>query len=173
MDFFDAVRNRHSVRQYQTREVEEDKLNTLLEAANAAPSAGNLQAYEIVVVRDTSIKEALARAAYGQDFVAEAPVALVFCADHLLSASKYGKRGAEMYSIQDPTIAAAYCQLAATALGLATVWIGAFDTRAVAAAVRAPDHVTPVAIVPVGYAAEEPARTPRRRLDDLLRQEKF
>ncbi|HUV05246.1 MAG TPA: nitroreductase family protein [Armatimonadota bacterium] len=173
MEFFDTVRNRHSVRSYQPRELEEEKLNTLVEAVNLAPSAGDLQGYEVIVVRSTSTKEALARAAYGQSAVTEAPMALVFCADRLLSASKYGRRGAELYAVQDATIAAAYCQLAATALGLATVWIGAFDPDAVAAAIESPQHVTPIAILPVGYPAEEPRRTPRRPPTDLVRNEKF
>lgn len=173
MDFSDVVRNRHSIRRYQARELEQEKLDTLLDTINAAPSAGDLQAYAVVLVRDTQGKQALATAAHGQTFLAEAPLVLVFCADHLRSAGKYGKRGAELYAIQDATIAAAYCQLAATALGLATVWVGAFDAEAAAAVLEAPNHVTPVAIIPVGYPAEEPSSTPRRQLDDLVRLEKF
>ena len=173
MEFFDTIRSRHSIRRYQTREVEEEKLRKILEAVDSAPSAGDLQGYEIVLVRSASTKDALARAAYGQTPAVQSPVVLVFCADRLLSASKYGKRGAELYAVQDATIAAAYCQLAATALGLATVWIGAFDTEAVEAAIGAPEHVTPVAIIPIGYAAEEPRTTPRRSLGDLVREERF
>jgi len=173
MDFFETVRKRHSVRRFQPRELEQEKLDTLLETINAAPSAGDLQAYEVIIVRELQTKEALAEASYSQEFVAEAPLVLVFCADHLLSASKYGKRGVELYSIQDATIAAAYCQLAATALGLATVWVGAFDPKAAAAAIDTPDHVTPVAIMPLGYPAEEPMPTPRRSLRDMVREEKF
>lgn len=173
MEFFDAVKNRHSVRNYEPREIEPEKLNILLSAINAAPSAGDLQGYEIVLVRNQSTKEALVSASHGQKDVAQAPVVLVFCADHLLSASKYGERGAKLYAVQDATIAAAYCQLAATALGLATVWVGAFDPKAAAAAINAPDHVTPVAIIPVGYPAETPNPTPRRPLDELVHQEKF
>lgn len=173
MDFFEVVKNRHSIRRYEDRPVDPDMLSRILEAVNAAPSAGDLQGYEIVVVTDQSVKEALAAAAYGQSFVAQAPVVLVFCADHLLSASKYGKRGSELYAIQDATIAAAYCQLAATAMGLASVWVGAFDTQAVARAINAPEQITPIAIVPIGYPAEEPTPTPRRSLDDLLRLNRF
>lgn len=173
MDFFDTVKNRHSVRRYQAREVEPEKLNTLLETINAAPSAGDLQGYEVVVVRDADTKRMLADAAHGQGSVAEAPAVLVFCANHLLSASKYGKRGADLYAVQDATIGAAYAQLAATALGLATVWVGAFDPQAAANAIAAPEQVTPVAFIPVGYPAEEPRHTPRRQLDDLVHRERF
>ena len=173
MDFFDAVRDRHSVRKFQPKEVEQDKLDKILEAVNAAPSAGDLQAYQVILVRDPSTRKALAQASYGQGCLVEAPLALVFCADHLMSAGKYGKRGAELYAVQDATIATAYCQLAATALGLATVWVGAFDTAGVSAAINAPDNVTPVSIIPIGYAAEEPGPTPRRKLEDLIKPEKF
>lgn len=173
MEFFHAVKTRHSVRSYQVREPEPEKVQIILETINAAPSAGDLQAYEVILIRDQSTKDALAAAAYGQSCVSKAPLALVFCADHLLAASKYGKRGAELYSMQDATIAASYCQLAATALGLATVWVGAFDPDAARKAIEAPDEVTPVAIIPIGYAADEPVPTPRRQLNDLVREEKF
>jgi len=173
MDFFETVRNRHSVRKYQPRAVEEEKLDRILETVNAAPSAGDLQAYQVILVQDPAIKLALSQAAYGQGCLVEAPLALVFCADHLMSAGKYGKRGAELYAIQDATIATAYCQLAATALGLATVWVGAFDPAAVAKAINTPQHVTPVSMIPIGYAAEEPGPTPRRKLDDLVKMESF
>lgn len=173
MNFFEAVHNRHSVRKYQPREVEQNKLNQILETINAAPSAGDLQAYQVILVRDPATKQALSEAAYGQGCLVEAPLALVFCADHLMSAGKYGKRGAELYAVQDATIATAYCQLAAAALGLATVWVGAFDPAGVSAAINAPDNVTPVSVIPIGYAAEQPGPTPRRKLDELVKLEKL
>lgn len=173
MDFFEAVGKRRSVRKYESREVGRQELKQILDTINAAPSAGNLQGYEVVIVNDPATKEALTKAAYGQAFINEAPVSLVFCADHMRSAGKYGKRGAELYAVQDATIAAAYCQLAATALGLATVWVGAFDTKLVADAVNAPSHITPVAVIPIGYPAEHPESRPRREVFDLIRDNRF
>ncbi len=173
MDFFEAVKKRRSVRVFQEKNVEEEKLEKILEAANSAPSAGDLQAYEIIIVRDEKRKQLLASAALGQDFIAEAPVALVVLADPPRSAWKYGKRGSELYSIQDATIAGAYIQLAAVALGLSTTWVGALDDEEVKKIVGAPVEAKPVAIIPLGYAGEAPAPTPRRRLSDLAREEKF
>ncbi|MDI6828198.1 MAG: nitroreductase family protein [Armatimonadota bacterium] len=171
MEFFVTVKKRKSVRKFEPREVEDDKINIILETINLAPSAGNLQAYEVVLVKETERRKELARAAYGQNFLAEAPLTLIFCANPMQSASKYGKRGAELYSIQDATIAAAYCQLAATALGLASVWVGAFDPKAVSEIIKAPASILPIAMIPIGYAAEEPERTPRRSLEDLVHKE--
>lgn len=173
MDFFDVVKTRHSVRKYERRPIEQDKLNTILQTINSAPSAGDLQGYEVIVVKNQSTKDALCAAAHGQQSVSEAPLVLVFVADHARSAEKYGKRGHDLYSIQDASIAVTYAILAATSLGLATVWVGAFDPAAAARAVNAPNYVTPVAILPVGYASESPSSTPRRDLDDIIRWESF
>ena len=115
-------------------------------------------------------RSALARAALEQWFVAGAPVVLVFCAHPSRAARRYPQRGVHLYAIQDATIACAFAMLAATALGLATVWVGAFDDESVRRAIRAPPEAVPVALLPVGYAAEEPETTTRRRLSDLVHQ---
>jgi nitroreductase len=168
MEFFDVVKRRRSVRAFTPRPIEESKIKQILETANQALSAGNLQAYEIFLIEDEKKKRELALAALAQSFVAEAPIVLVFCANPERSEKKYGKRGRSLYSIQDATIAAAYTQLAATALGLASVWVGAFDDREVLKAIGNPEGLVPVAIIPIGYPAEEPEATPRRKLDDLV-----
>ncbi|MBT5710155.1 nitroreductase, partial [Candidatus Poribacteria bacterium] len=100
-------------------------------------------------------------------------VVLVFLAHPLRSAPKYGSRGADLYSVQDATIACAYAQLAATDLGLSSCWIGAFAPEPVAEAVNAPKHLTPVAMLPLGYAAEEPGPTTRRGVRDIVTWETF
>ncbi|HXF82517.1 MAG TPA: nitroreductase family protein [bacterium] len=167
--FFAVVRTRHSVRAFADRPVAPEMLRRILDTANRAPSAGNRQAYAIYAVMKRSVREALARAAFDQAFVAQAPVVLVFCAHPARSARRYGERGRTLYCIQDATIACAHAQLAATALGLATVWVGAFDEEAVRQALDAPPDLRPVAILPVGYPAEEPEITGRRTLEDLVR----
>jgi nitroreductase len=170
MDVFEAIAQRRSIRAFQSRSVEPEKLQAILEAANNAPSAGNLQAYVIYHVTDPARRRALARAAIGQEFVAEAPVLLAFCTDPGRSAPKYGRRGERLYSVQDATIAAAYAQLAATALGLASVWVGAFDDGAAARALDLPTGFLPVALLPIGYPAETPEPSSRRPLTEMIRQ---
>jgi nitroreductase len=170
MDFFDIVEARRSVRAFRPAAVEPEKLAAILKAANDAPSAGNLQAYEVYLARKQSDRRALAAAAWDQDFIAQAPLALVFCADPERSAGKYGQRGVRLYAVQDATIACAFAMLAATALGLASVWVGAFDHREVHRAIHAPESVVPVAILPIGYAAERPEHTPRRSITNLVHE---
>jgi nitroreductase len=169
MNTLDAIQARRSIRAYQPQTVEAEKLDALINAINQAPSAGNLQAYQVYLIRRDATQQRLAAAALGQKFLAQAPVLLVFCACPQRSA-KYGKRGAELYCIQDATVAVAYAQLAATALGLASCWIGAFDEAQVAELLGLPAGERPVAMLPVGYAAETPPRTPRRWVTDLVKE---
>ncbi len=167
MEFMSVVLARRSVRAFDDRPIETAHLHAILNAVNQAPSAGNLQAYEIYQVTSPRLRAALARAA-DQSYIAEAPIILVFFANPGRSARKYGTRGATLYAIQDATIAAAYAQLAAVDLGLATVWVGAFDDRAVTQALNAPGDWVPVAILPIGHPAEEARPSSRRSLEDLV-----
>jgi nitroreductase len=171
MDLFETFQQRYSARAYQNKPVSEDDLKRILQAANDAPSAGNRQAYDIIVVRDAKRKRALAKASWDQDFIAEAPVALVFLTNPDHNRERYGERGATLYAVQDATVACAYAQLAATALGLATCWVGAYDDDAVAKIVNAPVFSRPMAILPIGYAADTPRPRSRRPLTDLIHDE--
>lgn len=155
------------MRAFTTRELDSGKVEQVLAAANAAPSAGNLQAYEIFRFTAREDRAALARAAFEQYFVLQAPVVLVFCANPARSAHKYRERGERLYSVQDATIACTFAMLAAVDLGLGSVWVGSFDDDAVRRAVGREDLV-PVAILPIGYPAEEPPPTPRRPLVDIV-----
>jgi nitroreductase len=170
MDFFKLIEERRSMRKYAEKPVEEEKLQKILEAANRAPSAGNLQAYEIYIVRDLDKRKALVIAAADQEFLAEAPVVLIFCANPARSEVKYEVRGRSLYAIQDATIACTYSQLAAKALGLDTVWVGAFNEEEVGRILAIPSSLRPIIMLPIGYAGKEPSIRPRRELKDLIHE---
>jgi nitroreductase len=170
MDFFKTVEDRRSMRKYAETPVEEEKLHRILETANRAPSAGNLQGYEIYIVRKLEQRQALVKAAWDQEFLAEAPVVLIFCSNPDRSSVKYGDRGVKLYSIQDATIACTYSQLAAKAQGLDTVWVGAFDEKAVSEILQIPSNLRPVVLLPIGYAGKVPSVRPRRELRDLIHE---
>ncbi len=92
---------RHCVRSFQPRKPSRERLSTILDAANSAPSAGDLRAREIIVVEDETIRTRLVQAALGQDFIAQAPIVLVFWAVPSRSAGKYGERGRDLFCLQD------------------------------------------------------------------------
>jgi nitroreductase len=168
MEFFTLIESRRSVRLYQETPIEPEKLHKILEAANIAPSAGNLQGYEIFQITRVEQRQELVKAAYGQEFLSQAPVVLVFCANPRRSSGKYGQRGRELYSIQDATISCTFAMLAAQELGLSTVWVGAFKDEPVRQAAGIPAELLPVAMLPIGYGAETPQHRPRRLLADIV-----
>jgi nitroreductase len=164
MDFFEVVKTRQSIRAFQDIPIAPEQLQQILDTINHAPSAGNVQGYEVYLVTKRDVLQALARSTSGQDFITQAPLALVFCAHPARSAKKYDQRGTTLYCVQDATIACAYAQLAVTALGLASVWVGAFDEEAVRAAIGVGHDLRPVAFLPIGRAAETPEHRSRRTL---------
>lgn len=169
MDFFHVVDGRRSVRLFKQAPVGNEQIQQILETANSAPSAGNLQAYEVVVVQNDSVKAALKAAALDQDALVQAPVVMAFLAHPERSAVKYGVRGAELYCVQDATVACAFAHLAATALGLGSVWVGAFYEEPVSEALATTPSWRPVALLAVGHPAESPQRRSRRMLPDIVR----
>ena len=168
-DLFSTVRHRHSVRKYQTdMPIEEEKLHAILETACAAPSAGDLQAYHIYVVKQAEQRNAIAEASQQQEFIKEAPISLVFCSDPARSANEFKDRGEQLYALQDTTIAAAYAQLAAVAAGLGSTWVGNFDEQRLMGAIDIKPGLTPVAILTIGYPAELPELSSRRNIKEVV-----
>jgi nitroreductase len=168
MDFLDLVEKRRSTRQFQEREIDRETIGALVNIVNSAPSAGDLQSYEIVLISDKKNLAKLADAAEDQEFLKTAPAVLVFCADADRAKLKYGHKASDLFSIQDATIAATYAQLAAVDLGLATTWVGVFDERKVR---RIVGGLKPVCMMPIGYAAENPEKTPRRPIQEFFHNE--
>lgn len=162
MSFFELAEKRKSVRRFLDKPVEQEKIGKILEAASLAPSAGNLQAYEVVVVADPARIKRLYSAYFSSTKHENVQVVLVFLADPSRSSARYGERGASLYAVQDATIACAYAQLAAADVGLGSVWVGAFREREVASIVNAGNR-RPVAMLSLGYIASEPKKPPRRK----------
>lgn len=169
MEFSKLVHTRRSVREFTPKKIPAETLRRILEAAVTAPSAGNLQSYRIHAVYSSEAKEELAAAAE-QAFIAKAPVVMVFCADIERSEAEYGERGAEIYSVQDATIACVYAQLAVADEGLGSVWVGAFDPLEVARIVGAVAFELPVSMLVIGYPENRPDATSRRPLREMVNE---
>lgn len=150
MDLKQAIKNRHSVRRFSNKKLPMELISEILEFAHLAPSAGNLQARDFIIVDDENQKINLAKASLDQMFMAEAPVNIVVCAN-LNRVSHYGYRGKDLYCIQDSAAAVEHILLLAVDKGLGACWIGAFDENAVSQILELPPHIRPVAIIPIGY----------------------
>ncbi len=165
MEVKEAIEKRRSIRKYKNKSLPLNLVEKLLYYANLAPSAGNLQARDFIIVDDESLKEKIAKAAYGQNFLKRAPVLIVFCAN-LERIAPYGERG-KLYCIQDVAASIENFLLVALDEGLATCWVGAFDEERVRKLLNIPSWVRPVAIISVGYADEE-AYSSRMDIKELI-----
>jgi nitroreductase len=163
MEFRELVEMRQSVRVYRRGAVDLDKLTEILEVTNRAPSAGNFQAYEIYVVPQAKLKE-LQETTFDQKFVGEADVALVVCTH----AARCQYDNPDIWAMQDASIATTFAMLAIADLGLATCWVGAFKVAEVAKVIEAPEGIVPMAILPIAGPGEQPERTTRRALPELV-----
>lgn len=152
-EFEKLCSSRKSIRKFSDKLIEENKIMQILNIVNSAPSAGNLQAYEVVVVKSKNIIRKLYEAALLQSFIAEAPVVLVFVAKTQESLKRYGKRGEQLYSIQDATIACTYAMLACEALDISSTWVGAFEDDKIKEILNCKKEEIPVALLPIGYTS--------------------
>lgn len=172
MDVEECIEGRTSIRDFKSDPVDDEIVREALRMANLAPSAGNLQARDFVVVRNAHAKKMLAQAAYGQDFVRTAPVVVVCCAN-FERIGHYGARGRSLYCLQDVAAAIQNMSLYLHGKGMGSVWVGAFDEERAGAAIGVPSHVRPVALVPFGYPAEKGVHRRRLPLDSIVHWEKW
>lgn len=169
MDVFEAIKQRRSIRSYQDKPIEEDKLLRVLEAGRMAPSAKNLQEWRYVIVKDKDLRKKVAVAANNQYFIAEAPVIVVGCAtmaDYVLTC------GQPAHSI-DLAISMDHMTLQAVEEGLGTCWIGAFKEDEVKKVLNIPPDMRVVEIMPLGYPKFIPNPKPRKRLEEIIFYDKY
>ena len=169
MELFEAIETRYSVRGYKPDEVDDDVLRRVLEAARQAPTAANRQAFRLIVIHTAGRKEELTRV-YGRHWFTDAPLIVAVVA---LPGDAWRRSDGKPYDEVDATIAMDHLVLAATALGLGTCWIAAFDPDAAREVLGLPDDVEPIAFTPLGYPDKAASKTGRMPLDELVRYERW
>ncbi len=173
MDILKVIKSRRSIRRFTNDPIPKEDLMQILEAAIWAPSAGNCQPWEFIIVENEETKRRIAEAALAQMWIASAPVVIVVCANIPRTSWRYGKRGETLYCIQDTAAAIQNMLLTAHALGYGTCWVGAFNEEAIRSVLSIPRHVRPVAIIPIGKPAESPSPPPRIPLTKVIHREKY
>jgi len=174
LSFVSVIKRRAMIRAYKSDPVPEEKIQRLLEYAVRAPSAGNLQPWEFIVVKSPETRAKLVKAAFDQTSVASAPVTIVTCADIQRAGSKYGARGS-FYSLVDTSFASLLILLGAVEQGLGACFVGSYNSEEVVKLLALPDHVRPVGLITLGYPAEPPRKsdTPKLPLSKLVHAEKW
>lgn len=169
MEISEIIVNRYSVRAYQSKPVEANKLNQVLEAARLAPTAANRQPFQVIVINTQGREDAL-RKIYNRDWFVQAPLVICVVATPQSGWTRYD--GAN-YTQVDAAIAMDHMILTATNLGLGTCWIAAFNPEAARTVLELPDQVEPVVFTPLGYPADEPKEKIRKTLTELVRYERW
>ncbi len=162
MAVLETIRQRYSCRAYQERPIEQEKLDSLLEAARLAPSAMNTQDWRFVVVTDKETKQQVAATTNRPEVFEKAGAIIAACSnsDHIM-------RCGQAIGPIDIAIALEHIALQATELGLATCWIGSFDTEKVRTILGIPDDIAIIELMAVGYPAgsgKQPGREPIERI---------
>lgn len=170
MNVMEAIKKRCSVRSYQNRPVEIEKVDKILEAARLAPSASNRQEWRFVVVQDRDTRQRLMKAAKNQPFVGEAPVVIVCCAktdNHIMTC------GQMCYPI-DMAIAIEHMALEATEEGLGTCWVGAFYEDKVKEILGIPQDIRVVELLVLGYPTNpSSAHKDRLSIEEIVMHERW
>lgn len=164
MKFLELARKRYSVRAYQNKPVEDEKLKEILEAARLAPTGANRQQFQLIVVHTAGREEEL-RPIYNKDWFVHAPVIICACAT-----SPEGQPFREG-TARNVSIVVDHLVMAATDLGLGTCWIGAYDAAEAVKILGLPEYVHPVVFVAVGYAHDEPKPKTRKPIEEIVRYE--
>jgi nitroreductase len=166
-NIFNVMLNRRSQRKFENRDVEEWKLEMIFAAADTAPTAGGFQGFEIYHIKNQEIKNKLVEAANNQPYV-NAPVVLVFCMNPKRIKLNFPQETIRKFSQQDATLAAAYSQLAAHALGLSSIWIGMLDENKIREVLTT--ELSPSSILCAGYPVKMLVTKPKRNLKDLIHE---
>jgi nitroreductase len=163
-DLFTLIETRHSVRAYTRQPVEDEKVERVLRAAQLAPTAANLQPIRIIVLETRGL-EAELRQLYHREWFSQAPLVIGICA---VPSEAWVRRDGLNYAAVDATIVMDHLILAATALGLGTCWVAAFDPAVARTLLGLPDGVDPIAFTPLGYPADQPEPKTRKPIDALV-----
>lgn len=169
LSFYDVVKKRRSVRTFTDKKIPHSKINKILKSATMSPSAKGLQAYKIFVIKNKTMKQKLVKASHDQPYV-DTDTVLVFCTDPKRTRDMMGPRGEHLFAVQDATIAATFAQLAVTAEGLHSIWIGHFNEKKVKEIIRT--SLKPVCIMPIGFSTEKPEPKDEKPFSRLVTERK-
>jgi nitroreductase len=170
MEIFDLIAARYSVRSYTSQPVEDEKLSKILRAAQMAPTAANRQPFQLIVMHTAGREKELGRI-YSRAWFVQAPLLIAACA----ISSQAWVRESDRFNARlvDAAIVMDHLILAATALGLGTCWIAAFNVAAAREILGLPSEAEPVIFTPLGYPADQPGFKTRKPLTELVRYEKW
>jgi nitroreductase len=167
MEFDDVLKRRYSCRSYMNKEVNDKILLRILTNAVLAPNSGNLQAWRFIIVKDENKREEIAVACIDQKWMTQAPVHIIILEDLNYVKLHYKKR-AELYCIQDSSLAAGNIMLTAASLNLDTCFVSAFDESMLNRILKIPEGLMPYCVITLGYSKDKAENKKRSSLDNMV-----
>jgi nitroreductase len=168
MDFIKLAQTRYSVRAYKSDPVPAELLQQVLEAARLAPTAVSRQPFRFLVIHTAGREKELLRV-YPRPWFSQAPLLIGICT--LPGQAWVRKYDQKNYAEVDAAIAMDHLIMSATAAGLGTCWVAAFDPQAAREIFRLPPEAAPLLFTPLGYAADTPGPKQRKPLESLVQYE--
>ena len=170
MNVKDAINQRKSIRKYLNKQIPEEIIKDLLDAARKAPSAKNTQSHKYFIVKDQDVINKLKKdKAFEQSFVYDAPLIIVCCANpRQYPEIKKADSSPENYALIDLSIAASFLVLRATELGLGSVFVAWIYADKVRKILGIPEEYIIPFVLPIGYPAEDPDPRSRKDLDKIV-----
>jgi nitroreductase len=170
---FSVLKDRRSTRLYSNRDVSDKSILKIMEAARYAPSVGNYQPWEFIIVKEKDIRKQIVDGCYNQEWMLNAPVFIVACTNVKIATAVYGERGLRLYGIQSVAAAVENILLAAESMGLAACWVGAFSETIVSGILECPEYIRPCAVITLGYADFKPAEMQKQNIDEFVHSGKY
>lgn len=178
------LKNRKTIRKYQQKDVDNQLITELLDAAFRASTTGNMQLYSVVITRDEKQKERLSPTHFNQPTFKNAPVSLTFCADYNRFNKWCEQRKAQpgydnflsflTAAIDTLLVAQTFC-VAAESKGLGICYLGTttYNAEKIAEILELPKHVVPITTITLGYPDENPNQPDRLNVQDLIHSETY
>ncbi len=182
MEFMEVVKQRTSVRNFTEQEVADDLIFQILSCGHTAPTGGNIQPWEFIIIKNPSLKQEIVKTTYvGNDeyngktqaWMLKAPVFIVVCADVERSMARYGKKAAESLVYLDCSACVENMLLAIVDLHLASCYVSGFRELELTSVLGLPDGVIPIALLPIGYPGGLTEKRTKRPLKSLVHYEMF
>lgn len=181
MDCIQAIEVRRSVRKYKSEDIPDETIKKVLNSGRLAPSGGNMQPWEFILVKDKNTIEKIVEltfvgfnkaSGHQQRWILTAPLLIVVCTDYKRTVARYGEMGRKI-ALMDTSAAIENMLLTATALGLGSCWVSGFDTKDLSELLQTPESVEPIAILPLGYPERVPDSPNKFPMDQIVHYEKY
>jgi len=182
VEFDKVIKNRVSIRKYQKRNIDDSQLNYILECGHAAPTAGNVQPWEFIVVRDVAMKRKIVDTTYvgiqkndskHQEWLIDAPVFVMVCSNMERIVAKYGEESMKKLIYLDCSAAVENMLLAAVDLNLGSCYISGFRENELSQVLELPSSIEVIAFLPIGYVEGNATRREKRPLKEVVHKDFF